>query len=78
MANKRMTEDEAVCYDFTMELLRNKRVSDATYDRALKKFGEKGVIDLVAFNGYYALLAMTFNTARIAAPDGKKLPRFPE
>jgi len=73
-----MTEDEAICYDFTMELLRNKRVSDATYDRALKKFGEKGVIDLVGFNGYYALLAMTFSTARIAAPDGKKMLRFPD
>ncbi len=73
-----MTDDEAICYDFTMELLRNKRVSDATYDRALKKFGEKGVVDLIGFNGYYALLAMTFNTARIAATDGKKMPRFPD
>jgi 4-carboxymuconolactone decarboxylase len=73
-----MSEDQALCYDFTVELQHNKRVSDATYAKAVKRFGENGVIDLVGLNGYYTLLAMTFNTARIASPDGKKLPRFPD
>lgn len=74
-----LTEDEAICYDFSMELNRTRQVSDATYARALKRFGEKGVVDLAALNGYYTLLAMTMNIARTPPEDGKKrLPRFPE
>ena len=34
-----MSEDEAIVYDFSLELHRNKRVSDATYGRAVKRFG---------------------------------------
>jgi len=74
-----MEADEAAVYDFNMELFRNKRVSDATYARALKIFGEQGVIDLTAINGYYSLLAMTMNVARMPiSAAGKKLPRLPE
>ena len=73
-----MSDDQALVYDFTTELQQNRRVSDVTYDRAVKRFGEKGVIELVGLNGYYTLLGMTFNTARIPAPDGTKLTRFPE
>ncbi len=74
-----MSEDEEICYDLSVELHRNKRVSDATYARAVKRFGEKGVIDLVGINGYYAFLAMTMNTTRYPVPkDGLRLPRFPE
>jgi 4-carboxymuconolactone decarboxylase len=37
------------------------------------------VVDLIAINGYYTLLAMQLNTARYALPkDGTPLPRFPE
>ena len=73
-----MSDDEALVYDFGTELQQNHRVSDVTYDRAVKRFGENGVIDLVGLNGYYTLLAMTFNTSRVGAPDGTKLTRFPE
>ncbi len=74
-----MSDDEEICYDFSIELHRNKRVSDATYARALKRFGEKGVIDLAGINGYYTFLAMAMNTSRMPIPaDGKRLPRFPD
>ena len=74
-----MNEDQEICYDFTMELHRNKRVSDATYDRAIKRFGEIGVLDIAGINGYYTNLAMIMNTTRFPIPaDGKRLPRFPE
>jgi 4-carboxymuconolactone decarboxylase len=74
-----MSEDMEICYDLTIELHRNKRVADATYARAVKLFGEKGVIDIVAINGYYTSLAMAMNTTRMPIPaDGKRLPRFPE
>jgi 4-carboxymuconolactone decarboxylase len=74
-----MNDDEEICYDFSLELHRNKRVSDVTYARALKRFGEKGVVDLAGINGYYTFLAMAMNTSRMPIPaTGTKLPRFPE
>jgi 4-carboxymuconolactone decarboxylase len=59
-----MAQDEAAAYDFSMELHRNRSVSDATYARAVAQFGEQGVIDLTGVNGYYSLLAMMMNVAR--------------
>ena len=74
-----MSEDEEIVYDFSTELHRNKRVSDRTFERAEKRFGKKGVVDLTGINAYYALLAMQLNVAQYQMPkDGKKLVRFPE
>jgi 4-carboxymuconolactone decarboxylase len=74
-----MGEDEEAVYDFCVELHRNRRVSDRTFARVEKRLGRKGVVDLTAINGYYALLAMELNVARYPAPEGAtKLPRFPE
>ena len=74
-----LPEDEEIIYEFCMELHRNQSVSDATYARALSKFGEQGVIDLVGVNGYYTFLAMVLNTARTPVPKGSTsaLPGFP-
>jgi 4-carboxymuconolactone decarboxylase len=74
-----MSEDEEIVYDFSTELHKSKRVSDATFARADKRFGKTGVVDLVGVNTYYTLLAMHLNVARYQMPkDGKPLPRFPE
>jgi 4-carboxymuconolactone decarboxylase len=74
-----MSDDEEMCYDFSIELHRNKRVSDVTYERVFKRFGNKGVVDIVGINGYYTFLAMAMNTDRMPiSPQGKKLPRFPD
>jgi 4-carboxymuconolactone decarboxylase len=74
-----MSEEQEICYDFSIELHRNRRISDATYERAVKRFGEKGVLDIAGINGYYASLAMAMNTTRMPIPpDGKRLARWPE
>jgi len=74
-----MSEDEEIVYEFSTELHRNKRVSDRTFERAEKRFGKKGVVDLLGINGYYTLLAMQLNAAKYDIPrDGKKLSRFPD
>jgi len=67
-----MAADEEVVYDFCTELHANKGVSDGTYRRALERFGEQGIVDLVAANGYYAFNAMMLNVARSALPAGAK------
>jgi 4-carboxymuconolactone decarboxylase len=74
-----LAEDEQIVYDFSIELHRNKRVSDQTYERAEKRFGKKGIVDLTGIIGYYTFLAMEMNMARYPVPpDAKKLQRFPE
>ncbi len=74
-----MSEDEETVYDFSTELHRNKRVSDASYGRAEKRFGKPAVVDLVGINAYYTLLAMQLNASRYEMPkDGVKLPRLPD
>jgi 4-carboxymuconolactone decarboxylase len=74
-----MSDDEDIVYSFSIELHRNKRVSDATFARADKRFGKQGVVDLTAINAYYTLLAMQMNVAQYELPaGGKKLERFPK
>ena len=65
-----MAEDEDVLYTFCDELHRNQGISDATYDRTVKTFGEQGVIDILGISGYYTMLAMVLNTARTPVPAG--------
>jgi len=74
-----MADDETAAYDFSIELHRNRGVSDATYARALELFGEQGIIDLTGINGYYSFLAMMMNVARTPNDndDVKPLEPFP-
>jgi 4-carboxymuconolactone decarboxylase len=74
-----MSDDEEIVYNFSTELHRNKRVSDYTYERAQKRFGNKGIVDLTGINAYYTLLAMHMNVAQYQVPnDAKKLVRITE
>ncbi len=69
-----MSEDEAICYAFTNELLRDHQVSDATYARALKRWGEKGVVDLAGIHGYYTFLSIEMNAAKSDPGGPLRLP----
>jgi 4-carboxymuconolactone decarboxylase len=73
-----MSPDEETVFDFTSELLRDKQVSDATFERAKSRLGMKGVVDMTGIVGYYTFLAMQLNVAQYpVGGDGKKLPRVP-
>jgi len=67
----KMADDEEILYTFCDELHRNQSISDPTYARAVAKFGEQGVIDIVGISGYYTMLAMVLNTARTPVPAGR-------
>jgi 4-carboxymuconolactone decarboxylase len=69
-----MNEEEQILYDLCFELERNRSVSDATYARAVSRFGEQGVIDAVGIVGYYTMLAMVMNTTRTPLPSGVAAP----
>lgn len=65
-----MQPDEEVVYNFCTELLNKKHVSDATFDAAVKKLGDRGVVDLMGLLGYYQLVSMMLNVDRYPMPEG--------
>jgi 4-carboxymuconolactone decarboxylase len=69
-----MKDDEAIVWEFTTQLRRDHSVDDAIYARAVEKFGEQGVMDLIAVNGYYDVVSMTLNVARVMPPAGETIP----
>ena len=73
----KMSGDEAIVHDFSRELHETQAVSDATYKAALDRFGERGVVDLIAVNGFYVLVSMCLNVDRTPLPGGEKLPLEP-
>jgi 4-carboxymuconolactone decarboxylase len=73
-----MAADEEIVYDFIDELHRNQSVSDETYARALAKFGEQGIVDMVSLNGWYTFFLMTANVVRVPWRQGTpNIPMFP-
>ena len=72
-----MTEDEAAVYDFCTELLENKRVSDATYARAVATLGEEAVVQTAVTAGLYTYLSMAVNMAYPESAKSGRLPPFP-
>ena len=69
-----MAADEAAVYDLCDELYRTRRVSQATYDRAVAELGERSVVDLVGIIGYYVLVSFTLNVFEMPLPEGVAPP----
>ena len=69
-----MAEDETIVYDFVSELLGTGQVSDVAFQRVNAAFGERGVVDLVGAVGYYSLVSMVLNVARVPLPAGVEPP----
>ncbi|MGV6875732.1 carboxymuconolactone decarboxylase family protein [Pseudochelatococcus sp. B33] len=70
-------EDEAAVHAFSLELQRDRRVSDETYRRCVAAIGLEGTVELVGILGYYTLISMTINAFEVPLPDGADEP-FPE
>ena len=67
-------DDLAIAYELVTEHFATNRLSAATYERAVRVFGERGLIDLIGLVGYYGLVSMTLNIAEVALPEGEKEP----
>lgn len=55
--------DDAPVHDFVVELLRTHFVGDAAYAAVRERFGERGVVDLVATVGYFVSVSLVMNVA---------------
>lgn len=69
--------DQALVYRFAAEYYATHRISDATYQAAVERLGEQGVVELVGIMGYYGLVAMTLNVFEMPLPEGEPEPLAP-
>jgi 4-carboxymuconolactone decarboxylase len=65
--------DDQLVYDFCEDYYSDHRVSDATYERVVRRFGEKGAVDLAGLIGYYSFVSVTLNVFEVPTPPGAKL-----
>ncbi len=72
-----MRDDEAVIWAFCSELREKRTVSDATFAAAIALWGERGVADLIAVNGYYDTVSMTLNVGEVLPPADADVPIRP-
>jgi 4-carboxymuconolactone decarboxylase len=65
-----MTPELEAAYNFVDELLTTHQVSNAAFQAAKEKFGEKGVVDMIALSGWYCMVSMTLNVDRYPLAKG--------
>lgn len=68
--------EDAQIASYVQELLRSHRVSEATFQALYGRLGERGLVELTATIGYYAMLACTLNAfdiATVSAPEEFKI-----
>jgi len=65
-----MTVDEEIAYDCCDELFRTRGLSQASYGRAVERFGERGLVDLLGLVGYFTTVSMVLNVAHTPAEGG--------
>lgn len=70
-------DDLRAAYELVSEYFATNRVSDATYERALAHFGERGLVEMIGACGLYGMVSMTLNIFEARIPDGETNP-FPE
>lgn len=59
-----------VVYGYTARLLNTGTVCEVSHRAAVGVLGERGVVELTALVGYYAMVAMTLNAHAIPLPRG--------
>lgn len=69
--------DEAAVYQYLTELLRDHRVTDATYDAIKAEIGSKQVVELTVLAGHYTNVAMTLAAHDVQLPPGVVPPLPP-
>lgn len=72
-----LSADEQTAVDFARELLRSRKVSQSTFDRASASFGRRGTLTLTSLIACYATLAYIMNTYELEAPVDAKEKALP-
>jgi hypothetical protein len=72
-----LAPEEQTVVNFTRELLKNRKVSKATFDAATAQFGLRGTMTLTNLIACYAVLAYNMNTYELEAPTHATEPALP-
>ena len=65
-----LAPDEEDAVNFVRELVATHGVSDLTYQAALARWSERGVVELTALAGYFVMVSWLMNVARTPAQAG--------
>lgn len=74
---KDMGKEESLVHAFCLQAHTTGRVDDATFAAAQALFGLDGVLELLALNGYYSMMAMVLNSSSLPLPEGAAPPLAP-
>ena len=74
---KDMGREESLVHAFCLQAHTTGSVDDATFAAAKALFGLDGVLELLALNGYYSMMAMVLNSSGIPLPEGAAPPLEP-
>lgn len=63
-----INENHALYIRCAREMMRENRLSDASFETARRRLGDRGVIDVIGTIGYYAMLACLHNGMQVRGP----------
>jgi len=63
---EKFSSQDAQVISFVREMLHSHRVSEPTFQAIYGRLGERGMVELTATAGYYAMIACTLNTFDVA------------
>ncbi len=71
-----LSGDEELLVRYTTELLRNRKISDSTFNAVKEKWGDRGVVDVTTLIGHYLLVAQILAAFDVELAPGmtKELP----
>lgn len=72
-----MSEAEREVYAFCREAHDGGHVSDGPFEAVKARFGNEGVLELLCVSGYYSMMAMVLNSARMPLPENAPPPLSP-
>ena len=65
-----MSPEMQAAYNFIDELLTTHQVSDAAFQGAKDKFGERGVVDMIGLSGWYSMVSIALDVDRYPLAAG--------
>ncbi len=64
--------EQRIVHAAAVELTRNHKLGDATFNEAAEVLGLPALVDLIGIVGYYGMVSLTLNSFEIPAPDGSR------
>jgi 4-carboxymuconolactone decarboxylase len=72
-----LESEEAIAVQVAQELIRNRKLGQATFEEATKLLGQRGMMTLVNLIACYAVLAYNMNAYELEAPQHPTEPALP-